>query len=320
MTLAIAVSGFLIKHREVAIPDHITRGLLEGGAARVVAVTTTDVAREAARRHQASGVAAVALARGLTAGLMLATLTKDEERVTLQVLGDGPLGSLTVDATAAGTVRAYVKNPGVRLVRPPVGARFEIAPAVGRSGVISVVRDVGLHDNFRGQTSLVTGEIDEDVEHYLNISEQIESALGCEALLDASGQVIGAAGLLVQALPGSGAAFQVEAARERLRAGVLARALAESGDVAELVTAALGPDLGPAQLLDLRPVTFRCPCSRARAGASLALLGQAEVALMLVEDGRAEVICNFCRARYEFSAEDLEIIRRDLGKSAGPPS
>jgi len=166
----------------------------------------------------------------------------------------------------------------------------------------------------------VTGEIDEDVEHYLNVSEQIDSALGCEALLDGAGQVIGAAGLLVQALPGSEAAVQVDAARERLRGGVLARALAQAGDVAELVTAALGTELGPAQLLDLRPVTFRCPCSRTRAGASLALLGQAEVALMLVEDGRAEVICNFCRARYEFSAEDLEIIRRDLDKSAGPPS
>ncbi len=318
--LAIAVWGFLIKHREVAIPDHITRGLLEGGAARVVAVTATDVAREAARRHGASGAAAVALARGLTSGLMLATLTKDEERVTLQVLGDGPLGSLTVDATAAGTARAYVKNPGVRLARPAGGGRFEIAPVVGRSGLISVVRDVGLRDNFRGQTSLVTGEIDEDVEHYLNVSEQIESALSCETVLDDVGQVVAAAGLLVQALPGSDAALQVEAARERFRAGGLARAVAEAADVAELVNAALGPELGPAQLLDLRSVTFRCPCSRTRAGASLALLGQAEVALMLVEDGNAEVICNFCRARYEFSAEDLEIIRRDLDKSAGPPS
>jgi molecular chaperone Hsp33 len=300
--------------------DHITRGLLEGRAARVVAVTTTDVAREAARRHGASGVAAVALARGLTAGLMLATLTKDEERVTLQVLGDGPLGSLTVDATAAGTARAYVKHPAVQLAQPATGTRFEIASAVGREGLISVVRDLGLRDNFRGQTALVTGEIDEDVEHYLNVSEQIESAVGCEVLLDAAGQVVGAAGLLVQALPGSDAARQVQTARELLRAGVLVRAMTAAGDVAELVTAAVGPELGQPQLLDLRPVSFHCPCSRTRAGASLALLGQAEVAQMLVEDGRAEVTCNFCRARYEFSAEDLEVIRRELDKSAGLPS
>src|SRR4051812_30576572 len=91
--------------------DEILRGTASDGAARVVAVTTTEVAREAIRRHQATGASAVALARGATAGLLLATLTKDNERVTFQIQGDGPLGGLTVDATGAGTVRAYVKNP-----------------------------------------------------------------------------------------------------------------------------------------------------------------------------------------------------------------
>src|SRR5262249_3070301 len=148
----------------------------EVGLARAVIVTSTGVAREAARRHQASGAAAVALARGLTSGLLLATLTKDEERVTLQVLGDGPLGGLTVDASAAGTARAYVKNPAVRLPPPPPGpARLQLGPAIGGTGLVSVIRDLGLRENFSGQTALATGEIDEDVAHYLITSEQIAS-------------------------------------------------------------------------------------------------------------------------------------------------
>jgi molecular chaperone Hsp33 len=301
--------------------DQIVRGLLDGdgASARVVAVTSSGLAREAARRHQASGAAAVALARGLTAGLMLATLTKDEERVTLQVLGDGPLGGVTVDASAAGHARAYVKNPAVRLPPPPAGARLALAPAVGRSGLVSVVRELGLRENFRGQTSLVSGEIDEDVEHYLNASEQIDSALACEVLLDDAGGVAVAAGILVQALPGSEAAPDVAAARARLRAGALARAAADP-DVEGLIAATLDREIGAVQILDVRPVSFRCPCSRARAGTSLALLGQSELAAMIIDDGRAEVICNFCRARYDFSDTDLETIRRDLDKPAGLPS
>src|SRR3954470_6877141 len=112
--------------------DEIARCVVDAGTARAVIVTATGVAREAARRHQASGVAAVARARGLTSGLLLATLTKDDERVTVQVLGDGPLGGLTVDATAAGTARAYVKNPAVRLppLRPGEG-RASIGAAIG---------------------------------------------------------------------------------------------------------------------------------------------------------------------------------------------
>src|SRR5215831_6251069 len=126
-------------------PDQIARCVVvddaEVALARAVIVTSTGVAREAARRHQAGGAAAVALARGLTSGLLLATLTKDEERVTLQVLGDGPLGGLTVDATAAGTARAYVKNPAVRLPPPRPGeARASIGAAIGRMGLVSVIR------------------------------------------------------------------------------------------------------------------------------------------------------------------------------------
>src|SRR5258708_1545894 len=161
----------------------ILRGTVGGGAARVVAVTTTGVAREAIRRHEATGAAAVALARGVTAGLLLATLTKDEERVTLQLLGDGPLGGLTVDATATGTARAYVKNVAVGPALPV--DRPRLAPALGRMGVVNVIRDLGLRETFRGQTAFTSGEIDDDCEHYLTTSEQIESALRCETVLAA---------------------------------------------------------------------------------------------------------------------------------------
>src|SRR5580765_438315 len=91
--------------------DEIVRGVLADLPVRVVAALTTEVAREAARRHQAAAAGAIALGRGLTAGMLLATLTKDDERVTLQVLGDGPLGGVTVDAYGTGAARAYVKHP-----------------------------------------------------------------------------------------------------------------------------------------------------------------------------------------------------------------
>jgi len=311
--------------------DLIARCVVDGGRARVVLVTTTDVAREAARRHRATGPAEVALARGLTCGLLLATLTKDEERVTLQVLGDGPLGGLTVDATAAGatsasTARAYLKNPAARVPPPPPGtARVSLAAAIGRTGLVSVIRELGLRENFRGQTPLVSGEIDEDVAHYLTASEQIDSALACEALLTPDGAIFSAAGILVQALPGSEGAGEVQIARELLGSGALLRALLRSppGSLAspeDLFHEALGGRIGALQTLALRPVEFHCPCSRERAGVTLGLLGPAELGAMILEDGKAEVICNFCRARYDFTEAELETIRREITKSPGPPS
>ena len=92
--------------------DEIVRCVIADLPVRIVAVLTTGVAQEAARRHAAGPAGAIAMGRGLTAGLLLASLTKDDEQVTLQVLGRGPLGGVIVDANGAGTARAYVKHPG----------------------------------------------------------------------------------------------------------------------------------------------------------------------------------------------------------------
>ena len=78
--------------------------------------------------------------------------------------------------------------------------------------------------------------------------------------------------------------------------------------------------LGELRVLDRRPVRFFCPCSRDRAGASLAILGSADLSAMILDDGKAEVICNFCRARYDFDDKDLERIRRQTTGTVGPVS
>jgi molecular chaperone Hsp33 len=304
----------------LASSDEVVRCVLEGLPVRIVAATTTGAVREAARRHEAGPAATLALARGLTAGLLLATLTKDDERVTLQILGDGPLGGVTVDATAAGTARAYVKHPGGGL-KPPAVGRPSLAGAVGRTGLVNVIREVGFREPFSGQIALRSGEIDEDVEAYLEKSEQVVSALVCDALLGPDGALDFAAGILIQALPGSEGAALVAAAGAVIADGEFLRALAGAQRDGEgVVAAVLGERFGKVAVLDRRPVAFDCPCSRARAGTSLALLGEAELAEMILDDGKAEVTCNFCRARYEFDEAELEMIRRERSKPTGPPS
>jgi molecular chaperone Hsp33 len=301
--------------------DEIVRCLVADLPVRIVAALTTGVAQEAARRHAAGAAGTIAMGRGLTAGLLLASLTKDDEQVTLQVLGRGPLGGVIVDANGAGTARAYVKHPGAGRVAEGA-SRDSLADAIGRSGLVSVIRDVGLRENFSGATAISSGEIDEDVERYLNDSEQIESALACDTTVGAQGRVTGSAGVLVQALPGSEGALDVAVARGLLAAGALARIVSAgvpaSGE--ELVGAVFAGRLGEIRVLDRRPVRFFCACSRDRAGASLAILGSADLSAMILDDGKAEVICNFCRARYDFDDKQLEQIRRHTTGTSEPPS
>jgi molecular chaperone Hsp33 len=297
--------------------DRIVRSLLEKGRARVVAVTATAAVHEMARLHGIVGLPAIALGRTAVAGLLLATLTKDEEQVTLQVLGDGPLGGVTVDARSSGRVRGFVKRPAALTWDPATAgsSRIAIGQAVGTQGVVTVIRDLGMAQNYSGQVALHSGEIEEEVERYLNTSEQIDSVLRCEVLVDESGTIMAAAGLLVQTLPQAHGAEIVEHVRETLPAPMFWSALRDAAargplDPVAIAQSALGPTAWSLDVLEQREVSFFCPCSRARAEATLALLRPEDLQQMILDTNEAEVTCNFCGSRYRFDEVELDKLRR----------
>jgi molecular chaperone Hsp33 len=306
--------------------DRIMRCLIEGGRARVVVVTATRAVREMVGRHDMLGVPAVALGRSAVAGLLLATLTKDDEQVTLQVLGDGPLGGVTVDARSSGRVRGFVKRPGAVTWDPGLAAaaRLPIREAVGLKGTVGVIRDLGLAQNYSGQVAMEGGEIEEEVERYLNLSEQIDSVLRCDTLVDSAGAVTAAAGLLVQTLPQAHGAAVVEFLRETLRGPVFSTVLRDALALGKfepeaIARAALGGSADAMRVLDLRDVSFFCPCTRERAEFTLGMLRPEDLKEMILETSEAEVICNFCGLKYRFSEVELERIRRRHEKDR-PPS
>ena len=293
------------------MPDQLVRALLDPPRVRVVAALTTDTVREAARRHGTVGAATVALGRALTSGVLLATLTKGDERVTLQIVGDGPISQISVDANGAGDVRGYLSPHGVAAALGKQ-ARPSIAQAVGR-GQVMVMRDLGMKEQYRGTASIVTGEIDEDVEAYLRQSEQLDSALGCEVIVDDHGAVVRAGGVLVQAMPG-GEPELIRDVQHQLRTGVLYRAMAEDAPAdGETLARAILDDLA-LDFLEQRPIAFKCRCSAERATQMLALLDLDEIDDMIAREGQAEITCNFCSERYLIDKSALEAVRHHISQ------
>ena len=291
--------------------DHLVRAIDRERHVRICAALTTALVADGARRHQLSTAAARAVGRALTSGVLLATLTKGDERVTVQLIGDGPLGSITVDANGSGDVRGYA-------LHPHAGADFapdrHVADVVGRRGVVNVVRDLGLKELYQGQIALVTGEVDEDIEAYLRASEQIPSALGCDVLVDGD-RIVGAAGLLVQAMPG-GDPDIVREVQHALRTDLVGALLREGVRSARAIAERAWP-LGPLEFMDgERSIRFHCRCSPERIGEMLALLGTVDLDEMIAEDKPAEVVCNYCNTRYLIGRSELESIR---ARVAGGP-
>jgi molecular chaperone Hsp33 len=275
--------------------DTLLRAINEPETIRVVAATTTEAVREACRRQEARGVAAIVIGRALTSGALLATLAKGErERVRIQLGVVGPVGQVIIDAHGDGRVRACIERrlEDDQLEPLPLGQRPSTAQVVGTRGHVVVTRDLGLATPYQGSVELRSGEVDEDLEHYLDASEQLPSTLRTDVVLDQHGEVVRAAGILAQSFPGSDPEL-IAAVRQRLAGDVLRTVIgAHERDVEELVGLALGGASFRCMLE--HPVTFHCPCGPERALSVLATLGASDLEALADEQEQTEVRCNFC--------------------------
>ncbi|MEW6048420.1 MAG: Hsp33 family molecular chaperone HslO [Bacillota bacterium] len=294
---------------------HLVRMTVAGGQLRAAACITTPVIEEARRRHHLWPTAAAALGRLMTASVLLASSLKDDERIMLQIIGDGPLRHLVAEATARLEVRGYAANPHVHL---PLNDRhkLDVAGAVGK-GDLYVMRDLGLKEPYRGAVPLASGEIAEDVAYYLAYSEQTPASVALGVLVSEDGSIRAAGGWLVTPLPGAPSELVEEVARRLRQAPAVSRTIDELGQGASargLIEGLLG-DLD-VRVLATAPVAFRCPCTRQRMDAGLVALGAQELRDLASEQDPVELRCRFCNRRYLFSAKRL----RQLADRAERPA
>lgn len=292
--------------------DQLIRATAADGGIRAVGVITTRLTEEARGRHKLSYVATAALGRTMSAGLLLASnMKRPSSRVNIRVKGNGPLGGILVDAGLDGTVRGYADNPAVELP-PNDKGKLDVGGAVGKEGYLYVVRDVGYGYPYASTVELVSGEIGEDVTHYLVSSEQTPSALVLGVFVGAEG-VSAAGGILIQVLP---KAARDEALVETLESRVASLAgftpLLQAGlTLPEILEQLLG-DMGLEILPETQLVRFHCGCSFDRVLGALKMLGEAELQDMIEKDNGAEATCHFCGEVYQASSDELAQLILDL--------
>ncbi len=287
--------------------DYLVRALAKEAGVRGITCVTTELAREAARRHNAAPVAAAALAYGMTAGALLGALLKAQQRVALKVEANGPLRKLVVEADAYGRVRGYVAEPEV-LWPLPIGPA-EVADAIGYLGVLTVVKDLRLKHLYEGVVPLESGALDKELAHYLNHSEQVPSLVEIGVLLDGLGQVTAAGGMLFQLLPNAKPGTLDELSERLEDLPPLETFLADGHTPEEILASAMGPI--DYMILERETLEFRCTCSRERSRQALLTLGREDV-LALIAEGEAVVDCHFCHERYVFDTEELHAILQEL--------
>lgn len=285
--------------------DQLIRATAAEGGIRAVGVITTRLSEEARQRHKLSYVATAALGRSMSAGLLLASsMKRSESRVNIRIRGNGPMGGLMVDAGTDGTVRGYVDNPDVELP-PNAKGKLDVGGAVGNEGYVYVVRDVGYGFPYSSTVELVSGEIGDDITHYLVTSEQTPSALFLGVFVDPDG-VQAAGGLLLQILPKAASdPALVELLESRLSTLQGFTPLLQAGKTLPTIFEELLGDLG-LEIFPSQIVRFHCGCSFDRVLGALKLLGEAELRDMIETDKGAEATCHFCGEVYKANIDQLE--------------
>lgn len=287
------------------------------GATRIeVAVfMSTRAVAEGARAHDISGTSAIALGRLLTATALVGLTTKRPGVTSIQILSQSRMQQVFADVTEHGWLRGYVKNPVLTspllMNEDPTGRRT-LGPAVA-PGQVSVVRMGEKNEYVQSSTPLRDGEVDSDVDHFLNQSDQVASVLRCDTLVDRQGSVVAAGGVLVRALPDS-VLEDIQVIKNRVESGVLVDLL-KAGATAPVLLETIAPG---ARETDPRMVpVWRCRCSKDKVLSTIALLDVMELAQIVAKDEPLEVRCELCNTLHVASPRELEAImaRKTSAKS-----
>jgi molecular chaperone Hsp33 len=293
--------------------DYMVRATAMDGLVRAFAIDSTRTVAELSLRHGTDPAVTAALGRLATGTVLFGAMLKEEDQlVTVRVQGNGPAGTVLASANGNGEVRGLVSNPRPDIDQVKENGKLNVSGAVGTVGRLTVTRDLGMRQPHTSTVELVSGEVGDDLAHYLAHSEQIPSAVGIGVFVKASGEVEAAGGYIVQLMPGI-TNSDAEAIENVIRDLPHPTAMLRSGDTPEAILSRIF-DTG-LNILESRPVRFHCPCSRERAERALLLLGPAEIRDIIVADrekGATEVTCHFCLARYEIPVSDLEAMLKSL--------
>lgn len=289
----------------------IVRSISRDASVVCSALDGTDIVSEIERINLSSAVITAALGRlAMGASLMGFGLKGKSDTITLRINGKGPAGNMIAVADSYGNVKAYVQNSVVEI---PLNSRgkLDVGNAVGKDGVLSVVKDLGLKEPYCGQVPIVSGEIAEDITSYFAISEQTPTVCALGVLVNPDLTVKKAGGFLLQLLP-----FAPDEATDKIERNINSmKSVTEmlcDGLTAEEISLMALDGLEP-NVLDDFEVSYKCDCSKERVERALISLGKEQLTELL-QDENTNVKCHFCTEEYNFSREDIKNLIKSLDK------
>ncbi|MGD9605404.1 MAG: Hsp33 family molecular chaperone HslO [Bacilli bacterium] len=288
--------------------DYLLKALICEGRVRVYIAKTTKIINDAINIHDLWPSASSVMGKALTMGVIMGTMLKGQEAVTIKINGSGPIGNVIIDGNAKGEVRGYVDSPHVHFSRQNM---LDDEMTLGYNGYLDVIKDLQLKDLFVSSVPLQTGHLAKDFAYYFTKSEQTPSLISLGVTIQEDNTALVNGGFLIQLLP--------DATEEDI---------AYLENIPDLYTnfsdllikhEKLEDILGKLfdnhfTVLESIDVKYACHCSKDQFARGIATLGKAEIDKIIEEDHQAEIICHYCKTRYVYNEEELQAIKKGITK------
>lgn len=286
--------------------DKIIKCLAYNGKISIICADTSKLVEEARKIHDLSPVVTSALGRMLTITAILGVEMKNpNDKLTVQIKGNGEIGTMLATTNNFPKIKGYAQNPYVDIPLNEDG-KLDVGTAVGNTGYINVIKDIGLKEPYVGISPLVSGEIADDFANYFAKSEQRQSAVALGVLVDKDG-VRASGGYLITAMPDSTEEEISKVEQAIFKAGAISKMLDKNLSLIDIAKKVTGDENVKVIEENIEPV-FECDCSKEHMREGLAAIGKEELQSIIENEGKAELVCHFCNKKYQFSKEELEKI------------
>ena len=290
--------------------DKIIKFLAYDGRVSIICANTTHLVEKARITHDLSPVAVAALGRTLTiASIMASNMKNEEDKLTVQIKGNGSLGGIVVVANKSPKLKGYVQNP---LVDMPLNSngKLDVGGAVGKVGYLNIIKDIGLKDPYIGMVPLATGEIAEDFTNYFATSEQTNTAVALGVLVDSNG-VKKSGGYIVTPMPDATEDDLFILENRIKEAKPISKMLDENMTLEEIAKDITG-DVNVKIIEDNIVPIYECDCSKEKIERGLIAIGKKELQDIINTEKNINTVCHFCNKEYNFTKEELEKLLQDL--------
>lgn len=282
--------------------DLCKKYLAHNDSVRVIICDVTNMVKKSRDIHNLSNTSTVALGRTLAmTSIMSSMLDGENDRLSIQISGDGPIGNIIICGNNKLNIKGYVSNPEIEFKN--VNGKYNVKGAIGK-GILTVIKDIGLREPYIGKCNLTTSEIAEDFAYYYLTSEQTPSIVSLGVNLDKGGNVLKAGGYFIQPLPDCEDKILdiLEHANINIKSVTnMIMDLDNLKDVAKLVTS----DKNVKEIYSKTP-NLLCDCNDIRIKNTIISLGYQEAVNTLEENGGIiEVKCNFCNKKYRFDIDNV---------------